>query len=370
MTEKRILIVDDSYDLTRVLKTAIHTLNKSIKVKVVPSAEEAMLEFSREPWDLLISDVRLPGISGLEFLRKVRKKEKNLHIMMITGLTDLDLESKAREAGANFFLRKPIEIPLFMDAVGSFLGIKLPEDLQFTANLVPDVPIVVRKETEPVLGNLTDTLLQIRNEIAANAVYLLDEHGRIAAQTGDSPLKDFEEKWLPLLLPLVSAGEKFANLASKTTPQAVMAFRFDGQEILLLLLKEYAMLTVTANQRGTLRLPLVIDSLTAYQEDLMAILSKMGAIAAQVQADETAQDLFEESQETSETDDFSEGEEENLDTLVSLLESEEVQQDQDVDQFWEKANEEVGFDLGNPDMISYEQAEKLGFTPGEASAEE
>ncbi len=152
MTEKRILIVDDSFDLTRVLKTAIHTLDKSIKVKVVPSAEEAMLEFSREPWNLLISDIRLPGISGLEFLRKVRKKEKELNIIMITGLTDLDLEAKAREAGANFFLRKPIEIPLFMDAVGSYLGIELPDDIHLASSMVSELPIVARKEEEPDIG--------------------------------------------------------------------------------------------------------------------------------------------------------------------------------------------------------------------------
>jgi CheY-like chemotaxis protein len=370
MTEKRILIVDDSFDLTRVLKTAIHTLDKSIKVKVVPSAEEAMLEFAREPWNLLISDIRLPGISGLEFLRKVRKKEKSLNIIMITGLTDLDLETKAREAGANFFLRKPIEIPLFMDAVGSYLGIDLPDDIQMPSNMVPELPIVARKEEEPELGNLTDTLVQIRGEIAAQAIYLLDENGQIAAQTGEFPLKNFEDKWLPALLPLLSAGEKFASFASKAKAQSVMVFRFDGQEILLLLLKDYTLLAVTANKRGALRLPLVIDSLVTYQDDLMAILGNMGAIPTKDQEFDAEQNLFDESEDNSDIDALDEEDEENLDTLLSILESEDVKQSQDVDQFWEKANEEVGFDLGNPDMISYEQAEKLGFTPGEATAEE
>ena len=196
---------------------------------------------------------------------------------MITGLTDLDLETKAREAGANFFLRKPIEIPLFMDAVGSYLGIDLPDDIQMASTeMVPELPIVARKEEETELGSLTDTLVQIRGEIAAQAVYLLDENGQIAAQTGVFPLKNFEDKWLPALLPLLSAGEKFANFASKNKAQSVMVFRFDGQEILLLLLKDYTLLAVTANKRGALRLPLVIDSLVSYQDDLMAILGNMG----------------------------------------------------------------------------------------------
>lgn len=130
------------------------------------------------------------------------------------------------------------------------------------------------------------------------------------------------------------------------------------------------MVALTANTRGVLRLPLVIDSLTAYRGDLMAILGNMGAISTKEQVFDKEEDLFEDSEDNSEVDELDEGDQENLDALLSILESEGLDQVQDPDQFWEEANKEVGFDLGNPDMISYEQAEKLGFTPGEASAEE
>ena len=61
-------------------------------------------------------------------------------------------------------------------------------------------------------------------------------------------------------------------------------------------------------------------------------------------------------------DDF---DDEDLDSLVSLLESNGAagEKEADPDQFWEKASEEVVYDLNNPDIISYEQAEKLGLTP-------
>lgn len=372
MAEKRILIVDDSFDLTKVLKTAIHTLDKKIKVKIVPSAEEALLEFSREPLDLLISDVRLPGISGLEFLRKIRKKDANLNILMITGLTDLDLEQKAKEAGANFFLRKPIEIPLFIDAIASYLGIEVSEHITEAASHVAELPIVPRVEVEPSTENLTDTLVQIRKELGANTVYLLDENGKIAAQTGDSNLRGFEETWLSALLPLLSAGEKFAKAPAVEATQSLMTFRFEDQDVILLLLKDYALVIVISNRRGALRLALVLDSLSRYQSDLMAILGKMGVITTKEQGfaqEETFSDeMIEKSENVEES--LEEVEDENLDSLMSLLEGEGQPAVENLDEFWEKASQQVGFDLNNPDVISFEQAEKLGLAPEESQKEE
>lgn len=372
MAEKRILIVDDSFDLTRVLKTAIHTLDKSIVVKVVPSAEEGLLELSREPLDLLISDVRLPGISGLDFLKKVRKREKDLKIIMITGLTDYDLESKAKTSGADFFLRKPIEIPLFIDAVSSYLDIDITEDAGEVANQVAELPIVVRDEPTVDPGNISDTLLRIRKEVNAQTVYLLDENGKIKAQTGDHSIVNFEENWLPVLLPLLSAGEKFSNLSRAGTTLSIMSFRFDAQDVLVVLLKDYALVVVVGNERGYLRLPLVIDSLAAYQADLMAILGNMGVITIKDQTMPEEADSMDDSDEKMEEEDLEELEEESeeaLDSLMSLLEGASNQQTLDPDQFWEEASKSVEVAINNPDVISYEQAEKLGLTPDDAESE-
>ena len=54
----------------------------------VPSGEEALLVASRRPVDLLIADVRLPGISGLELMARVHKRNPELKTILITGLTD------------------------------------------------------------------------------------------------------------------------------------------------------------------------------------------------------------------------------------------------------------------------------------------
>ena len=63
---KYITIVDDARDLGRVLQTLMLTITKDLAISVVPSAEEALLYSGQHPIDLLVTDIRLPGISGLD----------------------------------------------------------------------------------------------------------------------------------------------------------------------------------------------------------------------------------------------------------------------------------------------------------------
>jgi CheY-like chemotaxis protein len=71
---KRVLIVDDALELGRFLQAALKTLRPPVESVLVPSAEEAILESSQTAPDLLVADIRLPGISGLELVRKIRNR--------------------------------------------------------------------------------------------------------------------------------------------------------------------------------------------------------------------------------------------------------------------------------------------------------
>ena len=88
MPMKRVIIVDDALDLGRVLQTLMLTVSTELSISVVPSAEEAVLEASRRPVELLVSDIRLPGISGLELVKKIRQKQPGVKVIFITGLSD------------------------------------------------------------------------------------------------------------------------------------------------------------------------------------------------------------------------------------------------------------------------------------------
>ena len=63
------------------LKSGVETLGSDFSVVAVPSGEEAVLEIAMQRFDLLVTDVRLPGISGLEVLRRVRANSKDRRVM-------------------------------------------------------------------------------------------------------------------------------------------------------------------------------------------------------------------------------------------------------------------------------------------------
>ena len=70
MSSYHILIVDDQKDIRRVLVSGLQTLGQKLDVIEVPSAEEAMLLAPRRTFDLIVTDVRLPGISGLDLVKR------------------------------------------------------------------------------------------------------------------------------------------------------------------------------------------------------------------------------------------------------------------------------------------------------------
>jgi FixJ family two-component response regulator len=365
MRKKQILIIDDSYDLTRVLRTGIETLGMPMEVRVVPSAEEALLEILKGTTDLIITDIHLPGISGLELLPKIRKFNKSVNIIMMTGLTDIQLEDEARKAGANFFLRKPIEMSLFLDAVGSFLGINnSPEDEEDSKDST-GLPVFSVNEEEFKATNFSETLASLRKEINASVIWVLDVDGHIALQSGNSQDIQFEERWVPLLMPVLSTSEKFTKaFYYNEMPQSITTFRLDNIEVLLMPVGDYALVILLNKGRGTLRLPIAIDQVLTVQKELSEILKQIGVQPAVEIAEAVrkgTRELDPEKVLEVEADDGIEAEE---DVAFESLFDENVPAE-DADSFWEVATLRQEYDLKNPDDLSYDQASQLGLAPKE-----
>ncbi len=96
---KRVLIVDDAIDLARLLQDAIKTVHPDIPISVVPSAEEALLESTRFTIDVLVTDLRLPGMTGLDLMRKIRVRQPNVKVILMTGLRPEDRLYQADRRG-------------------------------------------------------------------------------------------------------------------------------------------------------------------------------------------------------------------------------------------------------------------------------
>ena len=74
MADPRVLLVDDQRQVTRMLRSSLELSGRSYDILDVASAEEALREMERGPVDLVVTDLRLPEMSGLELIARIRDK--------------------------------------------------------------------------------------------------------------------------------------------------------------------------------------------------------------------------------------------------------------------------------------------------------
>src|ERR1051325_2296369 len=104
----RVTLVDDD---VRLLETWRDILAPSFDVRQYNDPNEAMRSFEREPVDVALLDVQLPGRNGLELLAHLRRVQPRAQAIMITGNATVEMAVTALHAGAFDFLCKPIEHP-------------------------------------------------------------------------------------------------------------------------------------------------------------------------------------------------------------------------------------------------------------------
>jgi len=110
-----VLVVDDE-DATREL-LAILLRESGYRVETADSAEEALALLRRRPFDLVLSDVQMPGASGLELSRILTHSHPHLPVVLITGHADVDTAREAVQIGAADYLTKPFTVESLAVAV-------------------------------------------------------------------------------------------------------------------------------------------------------------------------------------------------------------------------------------------------------------
>jgi DNA-binding NarL/FixJ family response regulator len=103
---KSIAIVEDSEDMQIIYKRVFRKETDVTIVLQVSTAEEALDTLEQVPTDLVIIDISLPGMSGIELTKELKKKYPGLKILIITGHDKDAYESICMEAGADGFMIK------------------------------------------------------------------------------------------------------------------------------------------------------------------------------------------------------------------------------------------------------------------------
>ncbi len=226
----QILIVDDDRELSRMLRATLELFDHSYKVVEVPSAEEAMLEVRRNAFDLVIADVRLPGMDGLEMVRRIRRLHPTTQAIIITGAVTTSLETEAKTLNLTAYFSKPLNTDALIVAVQRALGVQ-------------NRPAPNAQQVMSYSPSLGDRLSALRRDLGCLAVYLGDRNAQIVARAGDVSAFD-AEGMLRHIEVAFSASLKVCSMLGGVVPLNLHFFDGDEYDVYVLNVGQQYMLVM------------------------------------------------------------------------------------------------------------------------------
>jgi CheY-like chemotaxis protein len=119
----QILIAEDEITSRVILKEAIAEINAGIEIITVENGSDALEQATSKNFDLVIIDLIMPVMDGIEALKVIHMSEPDLPILVTTGVEDEELKKEALKGGANIILTKPLDIVEFTSSVRNLLGL-------------------------------------------------------------------------------------------------------------------------------------------------------------------------------------------------------------------------------------------------------
>ncbi len=110
-----VLLVDDEEQFLKVLSQRLE--GRGIKVNTSTSGEDALKRVEGKDFDAIILDLAMPGMSGLETLKRIRSENPDVQIIMLTGHSSVEKGVEAIKAGAVDFLEKPADLNKIMEKI-------------------------------------------------------------------------------------------------------------------------------------------------------------------------------------------------------------------------------------------------------------
>ncbi len=139
-----LLLIEDERDIAKLMEYNLHT--EGYTTEWFASAEEGLERLKSSTFDLILLDLMLPGMSGLEFCRRVRRAESTQHIpiIMVTAKGSEEEVVRGLETGADDYITKPFSPAIFLARVKSVLRRHLPthlsqEEIYSVGNLTMDL---------------------------------------------------------------------------------------------------------------------------------------------------------------------------------------------------------------------------------------
>jgi DNA-binding NtrC family response regulator len=110
MRSKRVLIVDDAANVTLTLAASLEKLGSAYTVETAQDGDEALGKIRRQPFDLVITDYKMPGLDGLDLAQAVREIAPQTQIVLMTAYGDAAVHETVQDLALEGYLDKPFDV--------------------------------------------------------------------------------------------------------------------------------------------------------------------------------------------------------------------------------------------------------------------
>lgn len=108
MIKRSILVVDDERDLLQLLKRSLEP-DLGCRIQTAPNGDAALKCLDADTFDLVLADIKMPGMNGLELLEQIKRDTPDLTVVMMTAHGDIEMAVQAMKRGAYDFITKPFD---------------------------------------------------------------------------------------------------------------------------------------------------------------------------------------------------------------------------------------------------------------------
>jgi CheY-like chemotaxis protein len=382
MQTRRILIVDDAPEFAHLVKDALATMQIPLQVTVYLSGEEAWLEVLKTRFDLVITDLRLPGISGTELIRRIRQRFPKIKIIAVSGLAEAGLNERTRAAGVDAFYRKPIEIPLLLTKIDNLLaeiGIDDESDARpvkapmlsrlVTAplNLKPEIAespqesqkriLTPTREDHDAMKDLEQRLLKLMRESGAQGIALITLTGQVLYASASAVDFHFSNELINACTNLVNTIKQISHQPDETTSLGLLALSGNTTDLFVAHVSKFFIWLLFPTGSQSADASKAAAAVYGSKDSLQYILNMLALLPAPVHPHppKGSHESLKDGMAPKEDDELS---------IAKKISEKQVDKKAAVD-YWDSDNSKKPDGEVLPDTISFDKAASMGLVPSE-----
>ena len=207
----RVLVVDDELTFSTAIADTLHSLDEGFVVDTVDNGSLAWDKIQKVVYELVITDLRMPQVDGLELVEKIRSNGINTPMILMTAYGSATVEARAKQLNVARYLPKPIDIDELIEATREVLRLNSESKESLEDDLLEKMESVSQK------------LETLRQEISAHCIILANAEGQPITYAGY-----VEEFDVPISTALIAAGHStFFELARSMSEDCVFNLMYN-----------------------------------------------------------------------------------------------------------------------------------------------